>query len=272
VTPEHHAGRNPHSRREIAPPHARGTPPVIWSAAIVFVCLALGGVLKGATGAGAPVLAVPVLAMLFDVQFAVAVMLVPNLLTNVWQAWHYRKHVRSRRLVASFAAAGAVGVVAGTVALATLPQAALSLIVACAVAGYILFRLARADWTLSLAAAQRLSVPVGLAAGVLQGASGISAPVSISFLNAMRLERPVFIATVSIFFTAMSVLQIPMAGALGILTPPRLLVGATAILPLVAFMPVGAVVARRFSREVFDRVILALLAGLALKLAFDAIA
>jgi uncharacterized protein len=245
---------------------------VIWAVAIVFVCLALGGVLKGATGAGAPLLAVPALAMLFDVQFAVAVMLVPNLVTNLWQAWRFRGHLQSRSFVAAFAAAGALGVIAGTVALATLPQEALSLIVALAVAGYILFRLVHAGWSLPFAAARWLSVPVGIAAGVLQGASGISAPVSLAFLNAMRLERPVFIATVSIFFAAMTALQMPMAGALGILTPDRLLVSATAILPLVAFMPVGALVARRLSRELFDRVILVLLAALALKLAFDALA
>ena len=64
--------------------------------AIVFVCLALGGILKGATGAGAPILAVPALAMLFDVQFAVAIMVMPNLLTNAWQAWRFRHHVTSR--------------------------------------------------------------------------------------------------------------------------------------------------------------------------------
>ncbi|WP_346909097.1 hypothetical protein [uncultured Roseibium sp.] len=51
----------------------------------------LGGLLKGATGAGAPVIGVPVLAALTDVQFAVAVFVTSNLLTNVNQAWRTAK-------------------------------------------------------------------------------------------------------------------------------------------------------------------------------------
>lgn len=244
---------------------------MIASAVAVFASLALGGILKGATGAGAPLLAIPVLAMLFDVQFAVAVMLVPNIVTNLWQSWHFRRHLLSPAFATCFAGAGAIGVAAGTVALARFEQDVLALIVAGSVFGYIAFRLIRSDWALPLRAALRLSVPVGLVAGVLQGASGVSAPVTLSFLNSMRLERPVFIATVAVFFFAMAVLQLPLAGLFGIMTPERFLISSFAILPIVGFMPVGAALARRISRDVFDRVILGLLAVLALKLAFDAL-
>lgn len=241
------------------------------SAIIAVICLAMGGILKGATGAGAPILAVPALTMLFDVQVAVAVMLVPNLLTNLWQAWSYRRHLPARGFVAAFAGAGAFGALIGTVGLATFPQAALAVIVAVAVGGYILLRLLRSAWTLPFAAARRIALPVGLAAGLLQGASGLSAPVSLSYLNAMRLERPVFVATVAVLFAAMTAVQMPMAAVLGILTPARLAISAAAIVPILAFMPVGARLARHLSGAVFDRIILTLLGALALKLALDAL-
>jgi uncharacterized membrane protein YfcA len=48
--------------------------------ALIALALALGGILKGATGAGAPHLAVPVLVVLRDVQFAVAVFVMPNII------------------------------------------------------------------------------------------------------------------------------------------------------------------------------------------------
>ncbi len=51
---------------------------------LAIVGLALGGMLKGATGAGAPLIAVPVMAMYFDVPMAVTVFAVTNLLANVW--------------------------------------------------------------------------------------------------------------------------------------------------------------------------------------------
>jgi uncharacterized membrane protein YfcA len=53
---------------------------------IVVVCvfLALAGVLKGATGMGTPVIAVPALAACFDVPFAIAILVLPNFATNAW--------------------------------------------------------------------------------------------------------------------------------------------------------------------------------------------
>ena len=236
---------------------------------VVTLALGLGGILKGATGAGPPLIAIPALTAFFDVRFAVAVMLVPNLVTNIWQAWRFRGQMRANRFVRTFALAGATGVALGTVVLANFSSEILSALVAASVAGYILFRLSRAEWIMPPALAARLYLPLGVLAGLLQGASGVSAPISLSFLPAIRLERPVFIATISVFFTSMTATQIPFAAWFGILTPERLLVSIAAIVPIVAFMPVGAFLARRVSKETFDRVILVLLSALALKLLAD---
>ena len=238
---------------------------------IVGVCLALGGILKGATGAGAPLLAIPAMAALFDVKFAVMVMVVPNLLTNLWQGWRFRAARPPGSFVWFFAIAGAVGVVLGTVVLATLPQRALSLIVAVSVFGYVAFRFARPGWVMAPETGRRLGIPAGISAGILQGASGISAPISISFLNALGLDRPTFIATISIFFSMMTAGQIPALGAVGIATTHTLVLSLFAVLPILAFMPVGAKLAERFSRQTFDRVILVLLACLAAKLVASAL-
>lgn len=239
--------------------------------AIAFLCLAAGGVLKGATGAGAPVLAVPALAMMFDVRFAVVAMVVPNLLTNILQAWRFRGEKLSRRFIWSFAIAGGLGMIVGTVMLSVFPAKYLSLMVALGVVIYIVLRLSRPDWMIGPALAERLSLPVGLAGGLLQGASGISAPVSLTFLNAMRLERPVFISTVSVFFVAVTSVQLPALAYAGIMTWQGLAISFAAMLPILAFMPVGSALARRFSRHAFDRAILVLLAALAVKLVYDAL-
>jgi len=241
-----------------------------WSTlAIAFLCLAAGGVLKGATGAGAPVIAVPALAMMFDVRFAVVVMMVPNLLTNVLQAWRFRKTRMPGPFIWTFAIAGAVGAIVGTVMLAIFPADYLSLLVAFGVFAYIAARLARPDWVVGRPLAERLSIPVGLTAGIMQGASGVSAPVSLTFLNAMRLERPVFISTVSIFFVAMTLTQVPTLAAAGIMTWHGLAISFAAMLPILMFMPVGSALAQRLSKETFDRVILAFLAALAIKIIYD---
>jgi len=237
--------------------------------AIAILVFALGGTLKGAIGAGTPVLVIPVLAMLYDVKLAVAVMMVPNLVTNIWQVWRYRKSLLPKRLVWSFALAGGAGAGFGSWILATLPPSWLSLTLAATVLAYVIFRLIRTNWVLSYVKAVKLSVPVGIVAGTLQGATGISAPVSVSFFNALQLQRPVFIASISVYFIAMTVVQIPALMSLQILTVERFLLGIAALIPMVACMPLGELLAKKFSRNTFDRAVLTLLVCLALKLAYD---
>lgn len=240
--------------------------------AAMSVALLLGGILKGATGAGVPVVAVPVMAAFIDARTAVVVMAVANLITNLWQLWQFRGHHLPGGFTLRFAGAGALGAAAGTVALARLPAGVLSLAMAAVVLAYVGLRLARPGMRLPFAVAQRLSLPLGIGAGVLQGAVGISAPISVTMLNAMRLDRPEFIVTVSAFFAAMCLAQLPAQAALGLLTWPLLAAGLLALVPVLAGMPAGAWLARRMRREVFDRLILALLVAMALKLVFDGLA
>lgn len=231
--------------------------------------LFLGGVLKGATGAGAPIIGVPVLAMLFNVPTAVALFTIPNLLTNISQGWQFRAHLGRRGLATSFALWGALGALAGSVLLAVAPATLLMAGVGVVVLSYIGFRVLRPDWRLAPNAEHRLTPPAGFIGGLLQGAGGISAPVSVTYLNALRLERPRFIATISIFFCAMSLVQIPALYVLGILTPQLALLGFVTLGPLLLGMPVGNWLAQRVSKDMFDKIILVLLAVIAAKLLFD---
>ena len=82
---------------------------VIWAA----LALALGGILKGATGAGAPIIAVPVIALFHDVPTAVVALVLPNCFSNLWQSWTYRKSIPEGAFAWAFAGAGLVGALAG---------------------------------------------------------------------------------------------------------------------------------------------------------------
>ena len=235
-----------------------------------FVGIALGGFLKGATGAGAPVVGVPVLAIIFDVPMAVAIFSVLNLCTNIWQSWAFRNEVTERRFVWTFAATGAVGAIAGSILLATLPVPILMATLALVVYGYIALRLAKPHWHLPRERGRQIGPVVGLIGGVMQGAGGLSAPVSVTFLNALNLSRAEFIATISVFFLAMSAFQIPTLAALGILTWDRVALAIAALIPMFTGISIGSWSARFLSKRAFDRVILALLAVIATKLVWDA--
>lgn len=233
---------------------------------VILLAFALGGILKGATGAGAPVVAVPVMAAVFDPRLAVVIMVVPNLVSNLTQLRIYWPRRLPQGFALRFALAGSLGALIGSYLLAVVPVRGLTLGVALVVVCYIVLRIARPDLRLKMPLARRLLWPAGIGAGLLQGSAGISAPISVSFLNAMQLERPVFIATISVFFAAMSLVQVPALLALGLLTPQLAGLSAVALVPLLAAMPLGAWLARRMSARAFDRLILAFLIVLALRL------
>lgn len=237
-----------------------------------FLAFALGGVLKGAIGAGTPVVAIPIMALYYDVPFAVSVFVLPAFLSNLWQIWRFRSDLLPIRFVAQLGVAAGTGALVGSVMLANLPSDALTLTVACLALAYVGFRLTRPDWQLAYANAYRIVLPVGLVSGILQGAAGISAPVSVTFLNAMKLNRTAFIGTASTFFLSMSLVQIPALVSLGVLTMDRFVISIAACVPLFGAMPVGGWLARFIDRETFDRIVLALLTVIALRLIWEAFA
>jgi uncharacterized membrane protein YfcA len=240
--------------------------------AVIFAALALGGTIKGATGAGVPVVAIPVMAAFYDVRFAVVMMALPNIVTNVLQLRKYHAAHLPDHFALKYALCGGIGTLLGTIILVSLPVEALTLLIAGAVVAYILLRVARPDFRVPWAVARRLVWPVGLVSGVLQGAAGLSAPVSVSFLNAMRIPREAFIVTISSLFAGMGIAQVPALIGVGLLTWDRMLLSLVALIPLLGFMPVGNWLARRLPPAAFDWLVLSLLTLLAIRLIWSVVA
>ena len=104
---------------------------------------------------------------------------------------------------------GGIGAFVGTILLINLPIKILTLSVAFIVIIYITLKLIVPSWKLAYQRATKLVFIMGAGGGVLQGSAGLSAPVSITFLNSMKLERNQFIPTISVYFGVMSIFQIP---------------------------------------------------------------
>ncbi|MGH1414048.1 MAG: sulfite exporter TauE/SafE family protein [Pelagimonas sp.] len=232
--------------------------------AAIVLALSVGGLLKGVIGLGAPVIAVPIMSIFVDVPIAVAVMVVPNLLTNLRQGWQYRQARITGPFIPILAVSCGVGAILGTVFLVALPASILKLVVALLVFAFVALRLVIPDFRLSMALAQKLGPVAGIISGVAQGAAGVSAPVSVSFLNAMGLPRERFISTISAMFVGMSLVQIPMLILNGVLTPSLMAISIACLAPLLIFIQIGGHLARHVSAKLFDRLILVVLVGLAL--------
>lgn len=239
-----------------------------WGLVAIAVAMILGGILKGATGAGIPIIAVPVIAAVYDVKIAVAVMVIPNLISNLWQIYNYRDNPIDPSFTWRLAIFAAIGAGLGTIALAQLPAKFLNLSMAVIIIAYILLRVLKPSVQLTLGRAKKIVAPISFLGGILQGSVGVSAPIGVTFLSAMKLSRPAFIFTVSIFFSAMAATQIPAQIYYGLLTWDIALLGLFAFIPLLGALPTGDWVGKRISPKIFDAVILTFLGMLAIRLIY----
>ena len=201
-----------------------------------------------------------------------AIFSVLNLMSNAWQSWAYRADLGPSAFVTRFALGGGLGVAAGSFLLASLSTEILLAGLACVVFFYIGLRLLRPGWKIARERGEGWAGRVGFVGGIMQGAGGISAPISLTFLNAMKLERREFIATIAVFFFMMAAFQVPSLAAFNILTWELAGLGVLAAIPLFGSMPLGEMAARKISREAFDRLILLLLVAVALRLLYAAFA
>lgn len=234
----------------------------------ILIAFALGGILKGATGAGAPIVTIPVIAAFYDVRVAVIIMVIPNLLTNIGQIYQFRKTILPSFFTVSFAIGGGIGAFVGTILLANLSIKILTLSVAFIVIIYIFLKLIVPSWKLIYKKATKLVFILGAAGGVLQGTAGLSAPISITFLNAMKLERNQFIPTISVYFGVMSIFQMPTLYYYDFLNFEIIIASLVSTIVLLSFMPIGSWIAKSVSKEKFDKITLILLAFIAVRIIY----
>ena len=234
----------------------------------IFTAFALGGILKGATGAGAPIITIPVIAAFYDVRIAVIIMVIPNLLTNIGQLYQFRKTILPSFFTVSFALGGGIGAFLGTILLVSLPIKILTLSVAIIVIIYILLKIAVPSWKLVYGKAKKLVFIMGAGGGILQGSAGLSAPISITFLNSMKLERNQFIPTISVYFGVMSIFQMPTLYYYDFLNIEIIIVSIMSTIVLMCFMPLGSWIAKSICKETFDKVTLILLGFIALRIIY----
>lgn len=237
---------------------------------IIVVAIALGSFIKGATGTGLPQIAIPVMATFLGVERAVVIMAIPGVVANAWMVWTNREAVRLSRDLPSLLMTGVVGAVAGTVALKTLDGRLLSLILAGIILGYVAVSTFRPGFSFSPAVTRFSSPPVGLVAGGLQGATGISGPLLSTYIHGFGLPPQAYVLSISVLFVAFSIVQTVTLFGIGMYTPERVGESLLAIVPIAILLPLGARVSRRLSAGAFKRVILVLLVATAVKLIYDA--
>ena len=235
---------------------------------VAFVAVALGAVLKSISGVGLPLVTIPAIAYVADIETAVAFTALPNLVQNAELARAERASRSATRDLPVLAFTGFVGGVAGTLLLVSVPEEPLIAVLVVVVLAYAVRFATRPSFRVTPSQARRFAPLVGLSAGAMQGAVGISGPIVASWIHSYRLERSAHVLSVTSLFAVAGLAQLPTLALSGRLADIWAWSLLSCVLSL-ATIPLGAHLRGRLSNDGFDRfVVVTLVAsviGLALR-------
>jgi uncharacterized protein len=175
----------------------------VLSIQVLFVSLIffLAGGVKGVVGMGLPTIAIGLLGLFMVPAHAAALLIIPSLITNVWQAAAGpRGGVLLRRLWPMLLAICAVTLIAtGFIAHSNLTQATVALGAALVVYGAI--GLAKVQLSVSGCVESWLSPIIGGLTGIITGATGVFVIPAAPYLQALRLDKEDLVQALGISFT-----------------------------------------------------------------------
>jgi uncharacterized protein len=236
---------------------------------------ALGGFVKGVVGLGLPTIAMGLLSLRMAPAQAAALLLVPSLVTNLWQIGG-RDGLALLRRMATLLLGVCLGVWAGAGGLSAqadahhqggaLAGAGLGL----ALTVYAALGLLR--WRPRVAPAHEalLAPLVGLATGLVTAATGVFVIPAVPYLQALGLAKDELVRALGISFLVSTIALGAVLGHGGVLQASALAGSALALLPALAGMGLGQRLRRRVSAETFKTVFLAGLLALGVYLTMRA--
>lgn len=225
--------------------------------AVVSAIFLLAGFVKGVVGMGLPTVSLGLLAVVVGPKEAIAIMLVPSLVTNIWQGVVGGTFVALIKRLWTLLLAVCVGVWFGAGILARADAA----IILGALGAMLCLYAAISLLTPQIPApGQRegwLSPVIGLANGLLTGLTGTFVVPGVPYLQALGLDRNGLVQAMGILFSV-STLALAASFAGHTLLPKDLgFLSASAIVPALLGMVGGQWVRHRIPEAVFRKIIFA---------------
>jgi hypothetical protein len=221
---------------------------------LVLATFLLAGMVKGVIGLGLPTVSLAVLTVAFDLPTAMALLLVPSFVTNLWQASVGRDTRILLRRLWPFLLSASVSVWIGAIALKQLDLSMLSALLGALLLIYAAISLAGFKPAIARVQESWVAPASGLLNGVLTGMTGSFVVPGVMYLNALNLSRDQLIQSMGMLFT-LSTLALALAlGNHALLSQQQLISSSLALIPAIAGMLLGQVIRRAISEVVFRRV------------------
>jgi uncharacterized membrane protein YfcA len=214
----------------------------------------LAGAVKGVIGLGLPTVSLALLTVAFDLPSAMALLLVPSFVTNLWQAMVGGNGRRILLRLWPFLLMATAMVWAGAAALTRVHLSLLTALLGLLLVTYAVVNLGGLRVTIPRQHERWAGVIVGSANGVLTGMTGSFVVPGVMFLQAIGLPRDMLIQSMGMLFTASTVALAAALQNAKFLSVELGALSCAAVVPAIAGMIVGRHVRTRLPDPVFRRV------------------
>ena len=214
----------------------------------------LAGMVKGVIGLGLPTVSLALLTVALDLPQAMALLLVPSFVTNLWQALAGGQAREIAHRLWPFMVMATVTVWLGATALTRVDLNLLSALLGALLVTYSVISLAGVRFSLSRSQEVWLGPVIGSANGVLTGMTGSFVVPGVLFLQAIGLPRDSLIQAMGMLFTVSTVALAFALQSNRFLSVELAAVSSAALIPALLGMVLGQRIRTRLSEAAFRRV------------------
>ncbi len=173
--------------------------------ALVALGLFIAGLVKGVTGIGYATCAMPLLALAVGLHGAMALVIVPALISNVTIIYSAGALGATFKRFRVFYAGILPGIVVGTQLLPSIDVAAATRGLAVLTLAYVVLAVAKPQLSMPAAAERVLALPAGILNGVLTGLTGSQIVPLVPYMLALKLDAAAQVQAINLAVTIASV-------------------------------------------------------------------
>jgi len=220
---------------------------------LVIVTFLIAGAVKGVIGLGLPTVSLALLTVAIDLPTAMALLLVPSFVTNLWQALVGGNARLILLRLWPFLLLATITIWIGASALTRVNLSLLSALLGALLMAYAGANLGGLRLTISPRQELWAGPLIGLVNGVLTGMTGSFVVPGVMFLQAIGLAREVLIQAMGMLF-ALSTLALALAlQRNALLTIEHGVLSVTALLPAILGMLFGRWIRQGISEQLFRK-------------------
>jgi len=222
--------------------------------AVIAVAFVIAGIAKGAIGMGMPPIAIGLMSFALPLESAIAIMVVPTMVTNIWQAIYGGHFKPLMRRFGTMAVTAMIGILAVGLLLSDLGSPSTAGWV-----GVLLVLYSAIALTPYRPRVPRRFEPwanplIGIVSGAVAGSTGVAAVPFLPYMQSLEMDRHELVQALGIMFlfiTGMLAVSLAMHGAYHLTNS---IAGVAAVAPTMAGVWLGQHARRRLSAETFRRI------------------